>query len=139
MAAIPHGNEHLPRPGPIGRTVRFVVGGFLIYFFVGILRQAPGFLARQSGWRLPGGDWWFAGLICLFALPRMLKSGFDLDWKRLFLALLALAAAAFIADRLAYGALWAWPLGLVVLLLILFVIGYGGLSFLAAGFVATPG
>lgn len=139
MATSPHLNEDLPKPGVIGRTIRFVAGGVLLYFFVTVLLQASAFLARQPGWRVPKGDWWLAGIICLYALPRVLKDSFELNWKRPFLALVVLGAGAIIADRFDYHALWAWPLGLLVLLLTLLVLGYGGASFLVAGFIAAPG
>ena len=139
MATSSHLKQDLPKPGVIGRTVRFAAGGALLYFFVTVLRQASAFLARQPGWRVPQGDWRLAGNICLYALPRVLKDSFDLNWKWPFLALVVLGGGAIIADRFEYHALWAWPLGLLVFLLTLLVLGCGGASFLIAGFIARPG
>jgi hypothetical protein len=139
MTTSQHLNQDLPKPGVIGRTARFAAGGALLYFFVTVLRQASAFLARQPGWRVPAGDWWLAGIICLYGLPRVLKDSFELNWKWPFLALVVLGAGAIIADRFEDHALWAWPLGLLVFLLTLLVLGYGGASFLLAGFIAAPG
>lgn len=57
MITSAHLNQDLPKPGVIGRTIRFVAGGVLVYFFVTVLLQASAFLARQPSWRVPKGDW----------------------------------------------------------------------------------
>lgn len=139
MATSPHSNQVPPKPGVIGRTVRFVFGGALLYFFVTVLLQASAFLARQPGWRIPAGDWWLAGIICFYALPRVLKDSFELKWKWPVLVVVVLGAGAIIADWFEYHALWVWPLGLLIFSLTLLVLGYGGASFLVAGFIASPG
>jgi len=140
MATSPHLNQELPKPGLIGRTVRFLIGGVLLFAFVNELGQAHAVLATQPGWRLPGSWWWLVAIVFSWKIPGMLKDGFGLDWKQWPIAgSLVLAAGAIIWDRLDYGALWAWPLGLLVLLLILFVLLYAGLSYVIVGLVATPG
>jgi hypothetical protein len=52
---------------------------------------------------------------------------------------LLLLGAAAICDRLVYGSLWGPPLGSLVLLLILYVLGHAGLSLFVSAVAATPG
>jgi hypothetical protein len=52
---------------------------------------------------------------------------------------LALIGGAILWDRMAHGGLWGPPLAWLVLLLILFLLALGGVSFLVAGAAATPG
>jgi small-conductance mechanosensitive channel len=144
MAAGPDAPAPLPRPRLIGRLVRFVLGAILLYFFVNILVvipwQARDFLARQTGWRVPGGAWWIAAILCFLALPTIINSGFSRDWDGWpQVAFLVLAGGAIAWDWLAYGALWAWPLALLVLMLVTYVFAHAGVSYLVAAFAATPG
>lgn len=133
-------SEVLPRPGILGRGVRFVVGAVLLLLIVSILRGSHGFIARATGWRLPGGDWWVVAVAGFVYLPRIFRNGFQRRWgaKPQAAALAALAAAA-VWDRAAYHALWAPPLAILVLALIVFFLVYAGVAFLAAGAAATPG
>ena len=52
---------------------------------------------------------------------------------------LVLAGLAILWDRIAHDGLWAAPLAWLVLLLILYIFGHSGVSFLVAGVAATPG
>lgn len=140
MANGPSNSKDLPRPGTIGRVVRLLLGVLLLFFFAQVARNARGFLVEQQGWHTPGGDWWIVAAICLLALSGIVNDGFSRQWgRRPSVAFLALLVAAAAWDRIAYGALWAAPLGFLVLLLILYVFGHAGLSFLAAAAAATPG
>src|SRR5215472_8783052 len=139
QAAAP-GPEVLPAPRVIGRTVRIVISAVLLYSFVGLLRQAPDILAARSGWSIPRGSWWVGAIVFILALPMVFNTGFGRRWGRwpqLVYVLLLCGAALW--DWLAYGSLWAPPLGFIVLLLFLYVFGHTGLSFLVAGVAATPG
>lgn len=144
MATEPNASTPLPRPLWIGRWVRIVLGGVLLYFLVNILLvipwQAHDFLATQTGWCVPGGDWWLAALACVWALPTIINSGFSRvwgGWPRV--AFLVLAGGATAWDWLAYGAFWARPLALLVFVLFMYVFAHAGVSYLVAGFAATPG
>jgi hypothetical protein len=133
-------SEVLPAPHVIGRTVRIVVGAVLLYFFVEFIRQAPHILAARSGWSVPRGSWWVGAILFILALPWVVNTGFGRRWgawPQLIYVLLLCGAALW--DLLAYGSLWAPPLGSVVLLLFLYMFGHAGLSFLIAGVAATPG
>lgn len=144
MPAGPNASGALPRPRLIGRLTRLVLGVILLYFFARVLisipSQARGFLATQTGWHVPGGDWWLVALGCLFGLRLLIDRGFDRQWgNRSQIAFLVLAGVAALADWLVYGAFWAWPLALLVFLLIACVIFYASISYLVAAFAATPG
>jgi len=133
-------SEVPPAPRVIGRTVRIVVGAAFLYFFVEFIRQAPQILALRSGWNIPRGNWWVGAILCILALPMLVNTGFSRRWGRWpqVVYLLLLCGAA-LCDWLAYGSLWAPPLGFIVLLLFLYVFAHVGLSFLVAGVAATPG
>lgn len=103
------------------------------------LRQASGFVVQRPGWQLPGGDWWVVAVACFIYLPRIFKNGFQRQWGAWPQAVaLGLVAAAALWDWAAYHALWAFPLALLALALILFFLAYAGVAFLAAGAAATP-
>lgn len=144
MATTPNAPARLPRPRLLGRLLRIVLGAILLYFFLNIVFavpwQARDFLAAQAGWRIPGGTWWVGAILCLLALPIVINSGFSRrwgGWPRV--AFLFLVAGAILWDWLAFGAFWAWPLAALVLLLVSYVLAHSGVSFLVAGFAATPG
>jgi len=135
-----HRSDGPPAPRVIGRTLRIVIGVLLLYFFVELIRQAPQILAARSGWSVPRGSWWVGVILFILALPWVVNTSFGRRWgawpQVVYIFLLCGAA---LWDRLAYGSLWAPPLGSVVLLLFLYVFGHAGLSFLIAGVAATPG
>lgn len=134
----------LPKPRLVGRLVRLVLGVLLVFFFVELVTavSSPGsaFLLPQTGWNVPGGDWWIAAAICFFVLPVVINSGFGRRWggwpRMVFLAL---AAGATLWDWLAYGSLWAPPLAVLILLLVAYVLAHAGISYLVAAVAATPG
>ena len=136
--------SQLPQPRLIGRSIRIFFGAILLFFFLNLLVDisfhANGFLVTRPGWSIPGGGWWVAGILCFLALPIVINSGFGRRWggwpRMVFLFL---AAGAILWDRLAYGALWAPPLAILVLLLVAYVLFHAGISYLVAGFAATPG
>lgn len=135
-----HRSEDLPEPRVIGRTVRIVVGAVLLYFFAEFMRQAPHILAARTGWIVPRGSWWVGAILFILALPWVVNTGFGRRWgawPQVVYVLLLCGAALW--DWLAYGSLWAPPLGSVVLLLFLYMFGHAGLSFLIAGVAATSG
>ncbi|MGH9534234.1 MAG: hypothetical protein ACRD2E_05195 [Terriglobales bacterium] len=168
--------DNLPRPAVLGRAARIILGLVLLFLIAQLLRGAPGFVAAQKGWQIPGGDWWILAIACFLALERVANGGprqlgdarsasgrplpgVEAQPQRpagasriarlsrfgralgarpqvVFVILAALAAGW---DRVAYGSLWAAPLGCLLLCLFLYVLGYAGLSFLVAGAAATPG
>lgn len=134
----------LPVPGPIGRSVRILAGGALLYVSAKIIQQISGnphaFLGARRGWSFPGGDWWLAALVCVYALRSLVNRGFggkSGEWVRG--AYLGLVVAAILWDFNVHGGFWGPPLAWLVLLVILYVFAHSGVSFLVAGIAATPG
>ncbi len=124
----------------IGRTVRAVLGVVLLLVFYQVLQSASGFLVAQKGWSVPGGDLWFAAIGCFLVLPRVINDSFGFRWgRRLQIIFLGLAAVAAAVDLAIYKVVWAAPLGLAVVLLVLCVIGFAGMSFVVAAVAAVPG
>ncbi|MGH9527937.1 MAG: hypothetical protein ACRD2F_14750 [Terriglobales bacterium] len=120
--------------------MRFAVGAVLLLLIASFLRHSHGFVARGTGWQLPGGDWWLVAVASFIYLPRIFKNGFQRQWGAGPQAVaLGLLAAAAVWDWAAYRALWALPLAILVLALIFFFLAYGGVAFLSAGAAATPG
>ncbi len=130
----------LPRPAAMGKAVRLAVGIALLFFFAQVIRQTPAFLAVETRWRIPGGEWWIAAIGCFWALPRVVNDGLGRAWGHrpqwVYLAMVLVAAGS---DLLIYKALWAKPLGMLVLLMVLYVFGFAGISFLVAALAAVPG
>jgi hypothetical protein len=144
MPAEGKASDGLPRPGPIGRSVRIVLGAVLLYFLADAIIQISahpsGFLAARSGWEIPGGDWWAGALVCIWALPLLVNSGFGHRWGRGVRGVyLVLIGAALIWDRTVHGGVWALPLAVLVLLLIVYVLAHAGISYIVAAIAATPG
>lgn len=73
---------------------------------------------------------------CFIYLPRIFKNGCQRQWGAWPQAVALRLAAAALWDWSAYHALWALPLALLALALILFFLAYAGVAFLAAGAAA---
>jgi hypothetical protein len=134
----------LPKPRVIGRSIRIVSGAALLYFFTNGLLQVlavpHGFAATRVGWRVPGGDWWVAALACVLALPKLVNTGFGVRWGQWPRIIFLLSAGVAVAwDWTVYGGFWAAPLAWLVLLLVFYILGHAGISFLVAGVAGTPG
>jgi hypothetical protein len=140
MASRSDNSENLPRPGAIGRVARLFFGVIFLFFFAQLLRQAPGFLAAPKGWHIPGGDWWVVAIGCFLALSGVVNDGFGRKWRRwpqwIYFALVVAAVGL---DLIVYKVPWAPPLAFLALLLILYVLGHSGISFLIAAAAAAPG
>ena len=128
----------LQRPGPIGRTFRFVVGVWLIYTLLLLSRSVPTFVAAGSLPRDVG--FWLYVLIAFHVTPYVVNIGFGRNWRygaQLFLAVATLGLLA--ADWLVYGRVWAPPLGVFIWAwLVYFSLHLGG-SFVLSALLATPG
>ena len=131
----------LPKAGPIGRTIRLSNGIAILYFFVLVLQNYTGIVRLREGWDIPTGIFfWLGAAWCFFLLPHMIDRGFTRTWgpwTQLVFIIIVLGAAAF--DFWHYGSLWGPPLGLLVFLLMAYVFGHLGLSYIVAGIFATPG
>jgi len=126
-----------PMPGPIGRGIRLVAGAVLLYFFVVTLINFPAYVSL----RIPTHPLLWVGVaFSIYALPEVagIASGRDLGrWPQRVFGGLAVAAVAFNLAR--YSSWWGPALGLLLFLLLAYVTGGAGVSFLLAGALAVPG
>jgi hypothetical protein len=123
-------------PGPIGRVVRILAG---IVFLALCFKTLTGY-ASFLGLDLPGRTWWIAAATSFYLLPVVVNTGLNRYWGRwpqAVVFLLVCTAVAF--DFFLYESLWGPPLGLLVYLLVVFVLGALGLAFILAGILAVPG
>lgn len=126
-----------PRPGPIGRTTRLVIGLVVLWFFTLVLR-GYGNMVDLTSPRSP--LFWFGVVACFFGLPQVVDISVGRKWgRRLQLSSLVLALLAVAFDFVRYGQLWGPPLGLLTFVLLAYVTGFAGLSHLLAGLLAVPG
>jgi hypothetical protein len=83
---------------------------------------------------------WFGVAFSFFFFDQIFNVGFTRTWGRWPQAILVLlAVGAVVLDLSIYGSFWAPPLGLLVFLLLAYVTGHLGLSFILAGILAAPG
>jgi hypothetical protein len=126
----------LPRPGLQGRATRILFGIASLAFFGWTLANYTTLVS--SG--VPNVGWWIGAGWGFYLLTDVINIGFTRTWGRwpqLVVLLLALAAVAL--DLSIYGGFWGPPLGLLVFLLLAFVFGPLGLSFILSAIFATPG
>lgn len=128
----------LPQPAIVGRIVRLLLGLWLLFLAVDLLRSGPVGLIDTSApthW-----SWWLAVAIGLAVFPYVVNIGFTLDWKHWpRVAVLGISGLLVALDLLVYGTWWAPPLGAVTFLWMLYWTAHLGLSFALAAIIATPG
>lgn len=127
----------LPRPGPIGRTVRIVFGAFCLWYVVGLLDT--GITLTSTDGTVPALLW--NGVIPgLFLVSYVVNIGFSRNWRKwpaYFSGVILLAAAAIgygldgtIESALLARTIWIWEL---------YIFLHLGLAFVVAGMIGTPG
>lgn len=125
-----------PTPGPIGRTVRLILGAFFVYELVDIGSQIEAFMRFSP----PFDTWWLVAAISVWALHDAADVWLGSPWgRRLVLVVLAVAAGAALIDFLQHGTVWGPPFSLSLYALALIGFGYIGLSFIVAAILAAPG
>lgn len=126
-----------PKPGPIGRVARLLASVVVLWFFALTL----GGYGDMVSLTIPSSPlFWFGVVACFYALPQVVGISAGHDWgRRLQLSLILLALLAVAFDFVRYGQLWGPPLGLLAFLLLAYVTGFAGLSFILAGLLAVPG
>jgi hypothetical protein len=127
----------LPKPGPIGRMVRIISGCALLYFFIVTLTNFGDFV----GLIVPKHPlMWLGVALSFYFLAYVVNVGFTITWGRwLQLILVVAAMAAVVLNLSIYGRFWGPLLGLVIFVLLAYVTGHLGVSFILAGILATPG
>ncbi len=128
----------LPRPGPIGRGVRLLLGLALLYLFAGIVLDFP---ELADGIGLTNPLTWIGLGYALYAIPEVAGVAFSLQWRarsvRYATGALLLAAAG--ADFAVGGSANGPAFGIACGLLLAFVLGVLGISFVVAAAGAAPG
>ena len=126
----------LDRPGPIGRTARFGIGAFLLFFPLRIL------INYRYGDSVRANDpvLWFGIAISMWVIAEVVELGYRRDlgqWPR-FIALIVIALGA-ASELLLRGSLLGDLLTLSLMALVVFVYGILGSSFVLAALFAVPG
>ena len=127
----------LPRPGPLGRLVRFGFGGACLWYVYGLI-HVGGNLVNDSGTIRP--VIWNGILIGLFLISYVVNIGFSRAWKKWpafisagVFALMAgvgyLTAGTVATSFLARG-VWGWEV---------YLFSHLGFAFIIAGVIGTPG
>jgi hypothetical protein len=127
----------LPRPGPVGRAVRLLLGSLCLWYASELI-AAAGSLIDNNGHILPLV--WNGILPGLFLISYVINIGFSRSWGKIpavvSAAVLAVAALASylswetVETNLFARSAWIWDL---------YLFGHLGLSFVLAAVVATPG
>jgi len=127
----------LPRPGPLGIVVRLIAAFVLLSVFSSVVAAYPDMVSST----FPSSPLLLFGVaLTFYFLPDVLNPGVGRDWGRWpQKAFLLAAGVAAVADVVFYGSFWAPPLGFLLFLLVAFVTGLGGLSFLLSAILALPG
>jgi hypothetical protein len=128
----------LPKPGPIGRAVRLLLGLWLLSLTYVLLRDGPAGLfdtTAPTHW-----TWWAGVVIGLAVTPYVVNIGFTRSWRHWpRVAVLVVSVTLILVDLVVFGAWWAPPLGVFSLLWMVYWSGHLGLSFVLASLIATPG
>ena len=126
----------LPKPGPIGRSVRLALGLLLLYFAVYALthyRLGGSPSARDLGV-------WIGLAFAVYYLPDVINLGLGRSFGRwpLFVAATAVVVAGLI-DRVSGGTFVGPAFGLIFVVLIVYAFTHIGLSLILAAIIAAPG
>lgn len=130
--------RQLPKPGILGRVGRLLVGLFALSFVAEVLPESLFFVNIAPS--ISSFNYLFGAAIAFWLLPDVVNIGFNIRWGRRSQQLfLWLAAMAIVADLIFFGALWAPPLGWLVLIMSVFTLVYLGGSHVLAALIGTPG
>lgn len=130
--------ERLPRPGPVGRAVRLLLGLALLYFFAGIVADFP---ELADGVNLANPLAWVGLGYMLYVIPEVTGMSFSRSWpgRQVRLGVGGLLVLAGAADLVLGGSPNGGALGITFGLLLALVFGVIGASFIVAAVVAAPG
>ncbi len=127
----------LPKPGPVGRIVRLVLGLLCLYYVQGLLDVTNSLMTNGGHIR---GVLWNGVIIGLFLVSYIINIGYSRAWKKwpAFVSggsFIALAGVGYliqgsIETELLAGVIWVWELYLFTHL---------GLAFIVASVIGTPG
>lgn len=128
----------LPRPGPVGRTVRLLIGLWLLYALVLLVQDTSAFVHAET---LPRStSFWLFVLIAFHVTPYVVNIGFGRNWRHASQIVVAGAGVGLLAlDLAVYGRVWAPPLGLFMWVWLAYFSLHLGGSFVLSALLATPG
>lgn len=128
----------LPRPGPIGRIVRLLLGLLLLQLLYALLTQGPRGMFDTSVPSHP--TFWLSVAIAFYSIPYVVNIGLTRNWRRRpQFVIAALAGVLIVLDLALYGTWWGPPLGVFMFAWLVYWSAHFGLSFLLSGLIATPG
>lgn len=138
MAAPSQDAVALPRPGPIGRGVRLVLGLAFLYLFAGIVADFP---KLTDGVNLANPLAWVGLGYLLYAMPEIVRMALSRRWPARFVRGAAAGAlvVAVLTDFFVTGSPNGGAFGITFGLMLALVLGILGGSFLVAAAVAAPG
>jgi hypothetical protein len=128
-----------PKPGPIGRAVRLVLGVVLLLSaYSAAYRVYAGTPTLSTSTDDP--TFWLAAALSVYLLRDVIDGGFGQWWGRwVQAAVLVLAVAAAGIDVPLSESVWEPALSWLVNGLMVVVLGYLGINLLVQALVATPG
>ncbi len=136
MVDQPQESENLPTPGPIGRTVRMMVG--LLWLLLLALILASYYIGQSS--RLSSPLLWLGAAYSFYSLPDVGSLPFGREPNRRLQVMVACAVlAAGLADLIRTGNFLGSLQAFVLMALVIYATGVGGLSYCLAGIFAVPG
>lgn len=122
------------KPGPIGRTVRLLLGIFLLFTTTNMAYMG------YPGLGTVDPTFWLGVAVSFYFLRDAIDGGFALSWGRWLQAVVVVLAVGAVAfDLLLYGSVWEPLFGLLIYWFSVVVLGYLGLTFTLQGIFATPG
>jgi hypothetical protein len=126
----------LPRPLFIGRAARLLFSVGALFYLVWLIIQRDE-LVESNGLHL---GLWAGVALAFYYLPDLVVIGFSLPWGRWHQAGgLLIALTVLWGGFVAFGNVWAPPLGWGVLIFTAFYYGLIGVAFLPSAVLAVPG
>lgn len=127
----------LPKPGPIGRLGRLVLGALSLMFVSSAVQFSQAFITLSH---IDPLMYAIVIAITFWVLPEVVDLGLTVGWgRRLRWAILGLCAAAIGLDLILYKEFWGPPLGIILFIVSVLTHTYLGTSHVLAALIATPG
>ncbi len=138
MSAETQHEGTLPRPGPIGRAVRLLLGLAVLYFFAGIVADLP---ELADGINLANPLAWLGLGFVFYAIPEVAGMPFSRSWsaRQVRLGVSGLLVLTAAADLVLGGNPNGGAFGITFGLLLALVLGVVGASHVVAAVAAVPG
>lgn len=127
----------LPKPGPIGRFVRFAFGAMSIYYVIGLWSVRDDLITGDGSIRALV---WNGVVPALFLISYVVNIGFSRDWKKwpAFVSFVLLLAALGVG-YFQTGAIESLLLARAIWVFELYLFAHLGVCFLLAALLSTPG